>query len=1767
MDHQDLREFPFFKVIHGENVYIFVGSKSKYKDMYASNARLQKGLGNMTKKKIHHVKETIFHDDPICTVKRKIQKALGIGGGGKGSGNSSDNALYMWCKQRVQNQEAATLAFLENVFANRRLVSHAELAAAYHHVTGSTLALDGLASDAAMSLEDAVKHIMLPKKVLKTLGFSRVDGSMSHFVYYPIDPADWTPDFSLQLSTLVDEHAHLIGDDVADNVIYVAVGVAGVAAAAADIYMPDFETVSLAYDSTQLEEMRDFSRKPSAKIMCYPSFIQVRVQGDALENNLYKTFTQIEPTPEIPFLRWMSVSNTFYKLHKSFMTNYSERAIGDITTWTKPAKYFEASKEHLIAKIPLSLTNIATMIVEYDGSYSIRINYRKNANANLKNVMNHIAKVHETFSSGMIKLTTPYVKHLWSSNGNIQIVKMICGGKISDNENVAPTQKLENAIDMKLTHVYASQTSRAGFVELLYKRFNGFIEFKNILQFMNKFNSLDRDAMVTLIMYVFSLEKDFAISIHKNWLETQKNKNNFYTKRIVKMCKVFLRPRKNMYEFAIDGATSLIQVRRILHSLMYLIHVAKDKSVAATKKKSAAQASLASLVSLASMVDDEADDVAAAAAAANADADDDDDDATTAAAAAAAAATTGADDDDDIGFAFDIEKDDLDQFFHQDDGSDDDDDGSDDDDGNDDNDYDDTPVENIDNIKRSKVCPSSLQAAAADKKKQKGGGLLSRLKDADKKLFLSNKEKRKRYSTTCQGSDKRYPVVMSKEDTEYNQKCFPGALTGVLNIGSTPELEKKNFYTCPKVWCPKSRVALTMDQFKKTYHSKCPFPNINEEPQVIDTNKWKGRERHIMYLSPTRHSKNLCMPCCGLKPLTEKNNKCVTLTQSSNTKYIKDRGSLPLEEGRYGLLPLKMTGLFKNEYCGDKGGQHGLMNEQTNCFLRFGLPARDQVFFQCMIACLENEELKSSKDVVDLIIANLDMQQYIALGNGIICKAFMPVHNTVHEVAEFEAFRSWFLGKDQAEYRQRFNQTSILSAGEMLKKMTNLSLDVAKKPRENLKRVYKEILREFQLYQSFQAYLAYIKDDLIVKKHEYIFPLLMLEWMNPNKYNMVILEEEDGGDSFASCPIYLPAKYVFDPERPTVIVVKQGAYYEPIHHIYYDKLNGAKRPSQIIDRIHMIDSTPRVKHVLDTYLSNCADSYFDENGGRIRTLLDASAHSVKAQILDFKFHVVAFYTRTNVIIPLKQPIAMDLTHPSTFVFIDTCLKNYKFEIKDTFVKGILNAINTLIPGYYKPGMALKINGEKAALKLQDIDILIPLKPYYDIVGSGSGIYEQIVKDGAIFTMYEDNDPRKSMVSMSKYVEILFATLKNEIVNIVQHVRAVKDVVDVLRHPSNPMPSAIKRRILVDTLSKYVEKIIFKGAISSDVNVSERANAVSVQRGMTNLCSTIGKFKMCINQCSKSVIVNRDGNQTTPQCKLSVPKDYYELLLERCYEFILNPISELKIEKVISEAEMVNNDVIVFSRQDVDKQGVNAIVEKFTRVGTTSFEKVMMDAVMNAKAASSSNPRNKALPFTLTVTDKPTMLAQLNEFTLYKVQQIVGGEWLLELFTLVNKRINPPLAKLSVSDLKLLLMKKIRSSHRADPVGTFELLFLHEIKPAMANTEENVMAWAARTDKLMTEYELEILSMIANVNVFLTSRQTKRTPDKMRCLGKHNRDYYLFLHQSSTNNEYQLYMKKDNKYLLTRADFGDRFGKCVLAKCSRGFVSINGNPDDVCPPYK
>ena len=1711
---KDVQEYPFYKVVHGRETLVFIGSKPEYKAMYmrSNNAAAAK----TPTVKFKYVEETIFNDDNIDTVTQKIKAATGL------------DQAYIWCKTHLNNQENATRAFLNEIFASRKIVAKSEIEYAFKCVTTSTSTktTNTIKNDTvALTFNQALVLFMLPKHVLRPIGFKRQDGS-GNTIFFPIKPDENVVIDNVE-ARIIHENAKTIESfSPMHKTLYVTGD-----AHPESLYYPPNRLVSQ-YNTRQLENIRDYKAPSTSSVSVFPSYVQVRVFGGVIQDeiNLFKTFGNLEPTDKVPFIKWISVSKTLFKLYKPYINKYKEKAIKDLAIWTRQNKFIKASFEHVVIKVVINQVQIGTLVLETDGSYNIRINYQKGVNATVAAVSQDILNIHSLVNK-LVPLVKPNVKALWSPHnfdGETVLVKLTCDGVIKNMSKPLTTSQISDAID-EVNELFSSRaTPLKGTVGMLYKRFNGFMEEENINFFMNRYHTLKPKPMINLISHVFCLSSDAAKELYEEWEVLHHAKQGetgaFITQKIVKMIGVNIRPGKSFYEFQIDGVTMLSQVNRIVHGLLYLLHVSgKSKK---TGKKS-----------------------------------------TPAIVVPAENENNG---EENMGFELEL---DLELLFEGNEIPMADDNGQQSPAASTSSSLNSSPLSqqsspgqtSIDEIKQNMTCPKPrpprLSKNVIDLPNLKKESLLVHLKKADKELFYVHKDKaNKQYVSTCQANANKHPVVMLEHEIAYNNKCFPNAIIDHVNVGTTPEREKRNFYTCPKVWCPKSRVALTMTQFNDEYGGQCPFSSVNEVPILFDKGQFKGRDRHVYLLDPTYHKEHFRSPCCGLKDMSAKlkNNDNGTINAKANGwKYIVDH-NVPVAEDRYSMLPSRLHQLFDNRYCGDKNGNNGLVNKQTDCYLIYGLPAKGQPLLQCIIKSIENADMTNQNDLVSLVKTNLDMETFLSLGDGLVCRGFLPSSNMIQDDDLFSKFRAWFLNVPIKQYIKRFNLGNVFN---LLKRMPNYSLKQFVP--EALRKFHKNVLREFQFYSSYTAYLDYMTDDRIIKNHEYVLPLLQTAWFNPKRYNVLIIKDVDEASTI-SCPLYQSAEHNFDQEKPTVLLLHQGAYYyEPIHYLH--NVQVGSKSSLVIDRIHSnSESNNRASRVITSYLATCANDYFDARAISIRTLLDASAHVVTKQLLNFKFHVVAYYTRTNVIVPLKKPTPMDLNHPSSFEFIDTCLKGFDVTLTEKFAKGVLNAINKIVPGYYASSAFVKVRDTKVALKMSNIDIIIPLAPYKDL--KASNIYQEIVKDGAIFTMYEKDDPRRDMVSMNRYVEILYKTFLNELINLINRIPELKDLLDMLRHSENPLPWTVKRVILLDKVKDYAKRLVFRGM--------PKPSVANVPTGLTSLCSNIGNMSKCQHQCTIVSVKSTRGNNRNKQCQLSIPDENYEYIFERCIEYLLNPINPTKIAPVLTDNELVNDNIVVFSSSDVATHGIQDIISKLSLTGNLNFERQLVDA----KEAEIKNIETPNFVAHLKDHDKPSFMdsSPLKGFQLkrYEGSEQKNGGWLFELFTVINKRINAKASMLSEQDLKNLLLKNIKSNHRADADTTFEQLndnpsFRQHCK---INNESSILECVNSSNYSISIYELQILAKIVGVNIFITTRQTQRTPDRMRCLGKiSSKDYYLILHQhqpartSKDVDEFYLYVKTGGKYLFTSADLGPVFSKCVKAKCTNGFFSED--LDDVCPPYK
>ena len=1259
---------------------------------------------------------------------------------------------------------------------------------------------------------------------------------------------------------------------------------------------------------SDLVALAAFDGKNVGKVVkCQPNYVQYRIRSDAVINlNMFKVFSEINPTPAIPFMKWISNTKTVFKVHKSFA--YQKNMI---SVWTKVdnTRYVKITNEIIVMKVVLDKViwnkeqMFATVIVFANGMYDIKMNFNIGFVVSAKEIRGYLEAVskvvHQLFPSFTIV----------ENFGTTDAFKIIASGLIEDNKKQVGHAELQKTIEEKLPSVFSVLQNTGGILQLAYKRGDGFCNEENAKSFMNQHASLSKQELIKKIKDIFSILDSEAERVYKEWKREHSLDKAFVKFRKIKWTIVRLKSSKLSYKFIIDGATNGLQVRRIIHALKYAIRQAQDM------KKKAPVSKIALM---------------------GADSDSDNDD------------------DSDDAIDLDLSLFGLNEFMGND---------SEEIDGGEEGEGEEGEGDvNVNEMKLKMQCPAPLRKGGEDAWLHKY--VLNKLYEADKDLFQYPSENGKHYAKTCQKVSMRQPIVTSKQELDYNEKCFPGAITGSVNYGTTEELAQKNHYWCPKVWCPKSRVGLTMEQYEAN-NKKCPFPGVSETPIVFDhKDYWKGKPRQIGYLSPTEHPSQFCMPCCFVKALTEKNNKCVETV--GNDKYIKTEG-YPVEEKRYGLLPAVLATFFGNKYCGGKDGGQGVMNEKTDCFLRYGIPLNNQSFFQCIVSSFDNKKLGTPEDLAKAIVTNIDMGLFISCGNGELCKAFLSfAFPPITDLKSWNDFKLFFLSEKNKVYVDQFNLSFVVN----ILKVT---------PSYNSAIPYSlYILREYRFYNALEEFKRHVANGHIKKTHENgLMHLVQTQrsWMNSNGYNLIVIEGGGGtdGDQYnIACPYN---QRTFNKERPTTILLKQGAYYEPIHYVKYNTVTKDKNKKGVIsiDKNHQTDNES-IAYLAEIY-TKCKGADIEE---QIKNYL-VKEGDIIAQILNYELQVCGFYCKDNVVVPLKKGVPIDPTLSG--VFIDTCISTFSHTLSEKRVLSKLEKINDFLAKskYY---VVTSGDGGAGALRFKDCYAIVPLKK--DVQA------QEIIRDGEIFVGYEHEDKRSAFMVIKNNTEELYRQFWNEIVILFKRKdigEEFRNLVDMMRHPMNPLDKDTKRMDIKDYLEGVLSRSIYKG------------RGLGGGGGGRRICSQIAKKNDCVAPCS--FIANiRDGSKKGAHCKLNVPTGEYDFLLERCIEDLLNPIVNLSVRYITK----VIDDVIMFTDQEIKREGLQTLLNR------DNFGK--MDYVANYINIQPVEKVIVTLPGFIKVDDPlplPTFLKKmLNEFSLHTIE----NDSLVEFFKIIQNKIHPesPLSK-------------------------------------------------------------------------------------------------------------------------------------------------------------
>jgi hypothetical protein len=421
-----------------------------------------------------------------------------------------------------------------------------------------------------------------------------------------------------------------------------------------------------------------------------------------------------------------------------------------------------------------------------------------------------------------------------------------------------------------------------------------------------------------------------------------------------------------------------------------------------------------------------------------------------------------------------------------------------------------------------------------------------RLEERDPKLFVINEKdgKYNAYSRQCQSNARRQPVILTDAEKEKIDREHPGSYEHAIKYGSNSD--KQYWYICPRYWSLIKNTSLTEEEVNSGKYGNVIPQSSKKVPkdasifEFTDNRVHKGKNgEYIQHypgfiLKKDSHPDGLCLPCCfkswntpSQKKRREECEKSINIVASDNLEkkeevikeeldvkmdgegYIKSIDKFPLEPSRWGFLPIIIQKFLKtnNKECQISISNTNLKQNHI-CILRQGVEINNkQSFFACIASAykviLNSQKIYTIKFIKKKILDLLNIDIFVTLQNGSLIDIFY---------------------KDSLDIDiEKYNDSKIYKNNSFFKKIVNA-------------------FENFKEYLNSDTYIDYTYLwDLICRPNEVLFK---------NGLNLVILEltNDDITDNVKLiCPTNFYSDTKFDINKKTLILIKNGVYFEPIY--------------------------------------------------------------------------------------------------------------------------------------------------------------------------------------------------------------------------------------------------------------------------------------------------------------------------------------------------------------------------------------------------------------------------------------------------------------------------------------------------------------------------------------------------------------------------------------------------------------------------------------------
>jgi len=420
------------------------------------------------------------------------------------------------------------------------------------------------------------------------------------------------------------------------------------------------------------------------------------------------------------------------------------------------------------------------------------------------------------------------------------------------------------------------------------------------------------------------------------------------------------------------------------------------------------------------------------------------------------------------------------------------------------------------------------------------------------------------YSRICSSDLKKQPVILDDKELARIQKEHKDFLRpeDVIKYGSDPN--NKFNYICPRYWCLKTNTIINPNELtevidektgkKVLEHPTCgrilpeksdkiiPGHYIYEFYKPKPGKKGKPESKKYPGLIPNSHPDGLCLPCCFshfdtpgrkaeneeclgekdvIKKIAVEDVKKKQVTRQD--EYIIGPDKYPLQPGRWGYLPLSIQQMLRvvNADC-QVSETNTNIKPNHPCLVRHGVEINDK---QSFIACISDAVFFAKKTVDNQIAKVLTIDEF---------------KNRILESLTIDNFIKYQNGNLVTDFHD-LNAEVDIDKYKNTKLFTKLDLSKSE-----------DLFFFRRVVSAFENFGNYLKDPDAIIDHTYLWDIVTTPNSSifPIGINLIIFKIPD--DDITNnieliCPTNHYVSDFYDSRKPTVILVEQGNYYEPIY--------------------------------------------------------------------------------------------------------------------------------------------------------------------------------------------------------------------------------------------------------------------------------------------------------------------------------------------------------------------------------------------------------------------------------------------------------------------------------------------------------------------------------------------------------------------------------------------------------------------------------------------